>query len=122
LSRVEIVVAQEFVQVPVKVVRAGFGFYLDRAGAVLAVLRAVVRSQYFHFRDGVDTWVDIDGSVAAVIQRVAAVDFKVVVFGAATVDAERHRRRTLAAFILARLVGDAGGQSNQLGKVAAIQF
>src|SRR5579863_7649993 len=103
-----------------EMIRTGFRLHLDRAGAVLAVLRAVVGGQYFDFGNGIDAGINIQRRVASVIESVTAVNFKVVVFGAAAVDAKSHRRSPRLALISARLIRNAWRQGDQLRKVATV--
>ncbi len=93
----------------VEFVGAGFCFHFDSAGTVFAVLRAVVGSQDFEFRDGFQVWIDIQRIVATVIHVVAAVDFPIVVLGAAAIDAvQRVADDADRAFVLSRLIYDTG--------------
>ena len=86
--RIEHVVADKFVGVAVELIGARLGLHFDRAGTVLAVLCAVVGSENFEFADGVDAGSHVQRAIAAVVEVVAAIEFPVVVFDAAAVDAE----------------------------------
>ena len=76
-----------------------FGFDFDGAGTVFAVLRAVVRSQHANFGNGIQTGIGDHRGVAAVVLIAAAVDFPVVVFGAAAVHAVGDRSYTRARLV-----------------------
>src|SRR5208283_4256510 len=99
------------------------GFDLGRARAVLAILRAIVGGQHLDFVNGLDAGIDVEGEVAAIVHHVAAVDFPIVVFGAAAVDAVADAALDAdLAFVLPGLIADAGNQLNELGKDAPVQL
>ncbi len=62
-------------------------------------------------------------AVAAVVHAVAAIQFPVVVFGAAAVDAEGNVAVDAdLGLVLPALIGNSGHQGDELGKVAAVQL
>ena len=71
----------------------------------------------------VQAGIDVQRGVAAVVHVVAAIEFPVVVLGAAAVDAVGDVAVDAdLAFILAGLIVDAGHQSYELSEVAAIEL
>ena len=121
--RVERFVAGKLPKRSVKFISPGLGFDLDGSGSVLAVLRPVIRGQYLHLFDGLDAGIDIQGEVAPIVHHVAAVDFPVVVLGAAAVNAVADAAfGTDDALILSGLIADTGNQSDELGKIASVKF
>ena len=90
---------------------------LNGTRTVPAILRAVVRGEHFDFRDRIRIGINVQRLIAAVIHVVAAVQFPVIVLGAAAVDAHgdvpvnAHR-----AFILAGLIAYAGRQASPTGR------
>src|SRR5262249_6740715 len=120
---VEGVVTAEIVDIAVKALAAGLGFDFHSAGSVAAVLCPVVRSEDLEFGDGIDARVNVERGVRTVVHVVAAVEFPVVVFGAAPVEAEGDVAVNAdCAFVLAGLVADAGNDGGELGEVAAVQL
>ena len=102
---------------------AGLGLDLDGAGAVLAVLRAVVGGKNFEFGDGFEIWIDVDAVVGTVVHVVAAIDFPVVVLATAAVDAVHGVAGDAdGAFVLSGLADDAGSEGDELREVAAVEF
>ena len=76
-----------------------------------------------NFGDGFQAGIDVQRAVAAVIHVVAAIEFPVVVLGAAAIDAEGHAAVDAdRAFVLTGLIADARDQGDQLGKVAPVQL
>src|SRR5438445_11261642 len=99
-----------------------FGFDFDSAGAVAAILCAVVRGENLEFGNGFGIGINVEGSVAAVIHVVAAVKLPVVVLGATAVHAVRHV--TVDAdfgVVLTSLAHHAWRQIDQLRKIAAVK-
>src|ERR1700739_1489556 len=98
---IEEVIAQVFKRAAVKGTAAGLGFYFDSAGAISSVLRAVARSENFEFGDRFRVGVPVQRGVGAVVHVVAAIQFPVVVLGAAAVHAVGHVAvNAYGAFIL----------------------
>jgi len=91
------IVAEILEGAAVELAGAGLGLDFDGAGAVAAVLRAVVGGEDFEFGDSFEVGIDVEGGVTAVIHVVAAVELPVVVLGAAAVHA----------------VGDVAGHADQ---------
>ncbi len=103
--------------------RSALGLDFDRSRTVAAILRAVIRGQNFELRNRVNAGINVQRAVAAVIHVVAAVQFPVVVLGAAAVHAERNAAVDAdLRLILSRLVAYAGDQRDQRSEVAPIQF
>ena len=120
---IESVVAHELIDVAVELGGTGLGFNFHRAGAIAAVLRAVVGSEHFELGDRLQAGIHVQGDVAAVVHVVAAVEFPVVVLGTTAVDAERDIAvNANCAFVLSRLIADAGCERDKLGKVPAVQL
>ena len=102
---------------------SALGFDFDRAGAVAAILRAVVRSQNLEFGDGINAGIDVQRAVAAVVHVVAAVEFPVVVLGAAAVHAESDAAVDAdLRLVHSGLVAHAGDEGHQRGEVSAVEF
>src|ERR1700682_5762719 len=97
-----------------ELVGAGLRLNLDGSRTISAVLRAVVGTHDADFGDGVEARIRQQGRIAAVIHVVTAVDFPVVVFRTATVDAIGDGRETLTRLVLTRLVGRPGRQREEL--------
>src|SRR5437762_1225776 len=89
-SGIKHVIAQVFEGTAMKGLSAGLGFDFDGAGTVAAVLRAIVGGENFEFGDSLDVGIDVQCRIGAVVHVVAAIEFPVVVLGAATVNAERN--------------------------------
>src|SRR5450759_1204283 len=120
---IEIVVADELVEVAVEGAGPGFEFRLDRAGAAASVLRPVVRGQHLELRDRVYAGKNVQAAVAAIVHVVAAVEFPVVVLDTAAIYAVLNAAHDPdLALILPGLIADAGDKSYQLREVAAVQF
>src|SRR5271157_899648 len=90
IASVKCVVADKLVRVAVECTRAGLGLNLDRARTIAAVLRSVIRTEDADFGDRIQTRESHQRGVAAIVHVIAAVDFPVVVFGAAPIDAVHH--------------------------------
>jgi hypothetical protein len=121
--RVEHVVADKFIGVAVESVGPRFGFDLDCAGAVLAILRAVIGSENFEFADGIDAGGYVERVILPVIHDRRAIEFPIVVFAATAVDAvEIVGGNADAAFIGSGLIADSGNERDQLFEVSAIEF
>src|SRR5215467_8121180 len=119
VQSVEGVVAAEVVDVAVKALATGLGFDFNGTGSVAAVLSAVIRSENFEFGNGIDAGINVKGGVRTVVHVVAAVEFPVVVFGAAAVEAVRNVAIDAdGAFVLAGLVADTGNDGGELSEVA----
>src|SRR2546423_1515813 len=97
------------------------GFHFHSSRAIPAILRAVVRCQYFELGDRFWIGINVEGGIAAVIHIVAAVEFPVVVLGPTAIHAicdvsiNAH-----LALIRAGLINDARRERYQLSKIAAI--
>ena len=99
-----------------------FGFDFDGAGAVAAVLGAVIRGENFEFRDGFRVGIDVECGIAAIVHVVAAVQLPVVVLGASAVHAVSHVAvHTDFGVVLSRLTDHARGEVDELREVAAIE-
>jgi len=119
---VEEFVAEVFEGAAVEGAGAGLGFDFDGAGTVAAVLGAVIGSEDFEFSDGFRIWINIERGVGAIVHVVAAVEFPVVVLGAAAV----HGVGDVAVdadfcVILSGLADNARGEIDELRKVAAVE-
>ncbi len=119
---VEEFVAEIFEPAAMEGAGAGLGFDFDGAGAVAAVLRAVVRGEDFKFGDGFRVWINVERRVGAVVHVVAAVEFPVVVLGAAAV----HGVGDVAVnadfcVVLSGLADNARREIDELREVAAVE-
>src|SRR6266550_1893702 len=97
--------------------RAGarLGFDFHGAGAISAILCAIVGSEDFEFGDGLRIRIDVQGSVASIIHVVAAIKLPVVVLGAAPIHAIGHVAVDAdLGVVLTRLADHAGRQINEL--------
>ena len=118
---IEEFVAEIFERAAVEGSAAGFGFDFDSAGAVATVLCAVIGRENFEFGNGFGVRINVQRGIAAVIHVVAAIEFPVVVFGAAavhaiadvTVDAD-------SAFILTSLADHTRGDIDKLSEIATV--
>src|SRR5438552_12324839 len=84
---IENVVAEVFKGAAVERAATGLGFDFDGSRGVTAILCTIVGSEDFELSDSLGVGVDVERRVAAVIHIVAAVEFPIVVFGAAAVHA-----------------------------------
>src|ERR1035438_252804 len=103
------IIAQIFKSAAVEGTAAGLGLDFDGAGTVAAVLRAVGGGQDFKFGDRFEVGIDVQRGIAAIVHVVPAVEFPVVVLGAAAV----HAKRDVAidpdgAFVLVGLAHHTG--------------
>ena len=104
--------------------RAGarLGFDFHGAGAISAILCAIVGSEDFEFGDGLRIRIDVQGSVASIIHVVAAIKLPVVVLGAAPIHAIGHVAVDAdLGVVLTRLADHAGRQINELREIASVE-
>src|SRR5450432_712319 len=123
IAGVELVVAHELVSVSVELVGARFGlnFYCSRTAA--SILGAVIRGENFKLADGVEAGIHVERGVAPVIHVVAAIQFPIVIFGAAAIDAIADiPGHPHGALILPGLTAHTRDERYQLGEIAAIQL
>src|SRR5882672_5861693 len=123
VARIECIISSKVVNIPVELGGSRFCFHLDRAGSVAAILRPVVRGEDLDLGNRVNAGINVQRTIAAVIHVVAAIDLPVVVLGAATVEAEGNATIDAdLAFVLPRLVADAGDNRRELRKIAPVQL
>src|ERR1700736_3181140 len=121
--RIEGFVARELPHRAMKGVCARLGFDFDRARSAFSVLSAVVGGQDLNFCNGLDAGIHVQRKIAAVVHHVAAIDFPVVIFGAASIHAVADVARSADhALILTSLIAYARHQRYELGEVAAIEL
>src|SRR6266566_1447353 len=104
--------------------RAGarLGFDFHGAGAISAILCAIVGSEDFEFGDGLRIRIHVQGSVASIIHVVAAIKLPVVVLGAAPIHAIGHVAVDAdLGVVLTRLADHAGRQINELREIASVE-
>src|SRR5262245_26899916 len=106
--RVEDIIAQILERATMECTSSGLGFHFYRTRTVPPVLCAVIGRQNLKFGDGFWIWVYVEGGVGPVVHVVAAIQFPVVVLGAAAVHAVRHVAvNAYLGVILTRLADDA---------------
>ncbi len=121
--RVEHVVAHKLVGIAVERLRSALRFNFDCTRSVAAVLRAVVRSENLELGDRVDTGIHVQRAVAAVVHVVPAIEFPVVVFGAAAVHAESDAAIDAdRRLVHPGLIAHARDEADEGRKVSSVQF
>src|SRR5262249_5623892 len=110
VARIEYVVAHKLVDIAVEFVGAGFGLGLNRARTIAPILSAIVGSKNADFSDCIDTGIDVEGLVAAVIQNVAPINLPVVVLGTTAIEIEGKELNSNQSFV--RSTTNPGHQRN----------
>src|SRR5580693_8529387 len=123
IGGIELIVAEEFPDVAMELVGAGFDGGIEDGGAGAAKLRAEVGGLYFKFFDRVDRRKhDIVGAVEEIYGVrvvVDAIEEVVVLRRAKSIGGESAAGRIAAGVSLRSI--DAGSQLGEKGKIASVQ-
>src|ERR1700721_118519 len=117
ILRIEELIAEVFEQFAMKLVGTGLCYSFDGATAAPAVLSVIAGSKDLHLIERIDVRKDIEIGHAAAIHHIAAIDFPVIEFSAATVDRVRNAAAgSRGSRRLSGLIADARGKLNQLNE------
>src|SRR6266536_1000758 len=119
---IELIVAAEIINVPVKLVSAAFGDEVDLRTARAAVLRAIAVAQDLKFLDGIYRGINQNGALRALIIVVGPVHQPLVGIGWCAAEGDVNpRQQALVLVIEASAHRSARHQRGQLDEVAPVQ-